>query len=96
MPAALTFYDGHQNCGFGAKRDMYDPKEQYPGYVDQDDLRDRRDVKWVDSVMLPPGYKLYIYEKPKWQGEFEVIDGAYQEGQYEGRLKCQKLSKKGG
>ena len=31
----------------------------------------------VDAVMLRPGYKVYLYEKPKWTGPYEVIEGAY-------------------
>ena len=38
------------------------------------------DLRRVDSVMVPPGYKLYLYENQKWQGKFTVIDGAYEEG----------------
>ena len=43
----------------------------------------------VDSVMLRPGYKVYLYEKDHWEGEPEVIEGAYApEGETEGRLLC--------
>ena len=43
----------------------------------------------VDAVMLRPGYKAYLFAQPKWQGTFEVIEGAFQDGDVgEGRLKC--------
>lgn len=81
----MTFYDAHQTCSWGARRYFYDPREQYPGYVDEEDMEiltftPKSAEGRVDSVMVPPGYKLYLYENQKWQGKFTVIDGAYQEG----------------
>ena len=81
----MTFYDEQQSCSWGAQKYFYDPREQYPGYVDGQDMvpwniDPKVDLRRVDSVMVPPGYKLYLYENQKWQGKFTVIDGAYEEG----------------
>ena len=55
--------------------------------------------------MLRPGYKVILYELPKWQGidasvddegnetkaTYEIIEGAYLNGSEEGRLLCQPI-----
>ena len=89
MPAALLFNDGKSKCGYSASRHYYDPREEYPGEFDRSDFTKTR-LDWaVDSVMLRPGYKAYLFAQPKWQGTFEVIEGAFQDGDVgEGRLKC--------
>ena len=89
MPAAVLFNDGKSKCGYSASRHYYDPREEYPGEFDRGDFFNTR-LDWaVDSVMLRPGYKAYLFAQPKWQGTFEVIEGAFQDGDAgEGRLKC--------
>ena len=43
----------------------------------------------VDSVMLRPGYKIYLYEKPHWQGIVDEIEGKYQEkGEDDQKVMC--------
>ena len=43
----------------------------------------------IDSVMLRPGYTMYLYEEPHWKGKPVVIEGAYASGAAtEGELEC--------
>ena len=91
MPAATLFWDGEKNCTFSPSFLFYNPDEPNPGQYDQIDTEKRnwRAVKSIDAVMLRPGYKIYLYEKKHWQGDYDVIEGAYQpEGVEEKRLLC--------
>ena len=90
MPAVILFHDEESNCSYAASRLFYNPEVKSPGEYDQRDFRSSnyRLNTEVDSVKLRPGYKVYLYEQPKWQGNYEVIEGAYEEVSNEGRLKC--------
>ena len=106
MPALMLFDGGKERaCNGSASRHFYDPREKYPGQFDRDDLYYTRIRFGADSMMLRPGYKVILYEKPKFQGldayvndkgetipaNYEVIEGAWAEGSDEGRLKCQPI-----
>ena len=106
MPALILFDGFTHSCDGAASRHFYDPREKYPGQYDRYDLYWNR-VRWsADSMMLRPGYKVILYELPKWQGidasiddkgnkidaTYEIIEGAYQDGSEEGRLLCQPIN----
>ena len=105
MPALMLFDGFTHSCDGAASRHFYDPREKYPGQYDRDDLYYTRIRYSADSMMLRPGYKVILYEMPKFEGldasvddkgekvraTYEVIEGAFAEGSDEGRLKCQPI-----
>ena len=107
MPA-LTLFDGYKfKCEGSATTFFYDPRDQYPGHFDRTDIynENHRIKNSADSLMLRPGYKVILYENPKFQGidasvdekgnetkaTYEIIEGAYLNGSEEGRLLCQPI-----
>ena len=84
MPAVMLFHDKQSKCSYSASKHFYNPAIEVPGEYDREDFfgrggNSRLDTS-VDAVMLRPGYKVYLYEDPKWTGYYEVFEGAYQEG----------------
>lgn len=107
MPALILYNGRKGTCAGSASRHIYDPRDRYPGHFDRADTNDakKRVSYFADSLMLRPGYKVILYELPKWQGidasvddegnetkaTYEIIEGAYLHGSEEGRLLCQPI-----
>ena len=68
MPAVIFFYDHESKCSWAASRHYYNPAVRNPGEYDRRDFAGLNyRLNWhVDSVMLRPGYKVYLFEEPKW------------------------------
>ena len=68
MPAVIFFYDHESKCSWAASRHYYNPAVRNPGEYDRRDFAGLNyRLNWhIDSVMLRPGYKVYLFEEPKW------------------------------
>ena len=47
----------------------------------------------TDSLMLRPGYKVYLYEKKMWRGKYAVYEGKWaSDDASQGKLQCQGIT----
>ena len=89
MPALMLFKDKKKSCTNMASRHFYNPRDPYPGEFQGEDFISARTLYASDSLMLRPGYRVYLYEQKMWHGKYAVYEGKWASGDAsEGKLEC--------
>ena len=85
----MLFFDYKKSCSNSASRHFYNPRDPYPGEFQGEDMNSTRTWWNTDSLMLRPGYKVYLYEKKMWRGKYAVYEGKWaSDDASQGKLQC--------